>query len=46
VSLPPGQYRVKAESEFEGDVEVPVVIEGGRTTIVDLQHRDHRVAGS
>jgi len=46
VSLPCGQYTVKAESEFAGDVEVPVIIECGRTTVVDLRHRDHRVAGS
>lgn len=46
VTLPPGRYTVKAEAQYEGDVQVPVVIEGGRTTVVDLQHRDHRVAGS
>jgi hypothetical protein len=44
VSLPPGHYTVKAESQYEGDVAVPVIIQGGRTTVVDLQHRDHRVA--
>ena len=46
VTLPPGHYTVKAESQDENDVQVPVIIEGGRTTVVDLQHRDHRVAHS
>jgi hypothetical protein len=44
VSLPPGRYTVKAESKFDGDVAVPVIIEAGRTTVVDLQHRDHHLA--
>ncbi|HEY3898836.1 MAG TPA: hypothetical protein VGM54_09505 [Chthoniobacter sp.] len=46
VSLPPGRYMLKAESQYDGDVQVPVIIEGGKTTVVDLQHRDHRVARS
>ena len=44
VSLPAGRYTVKAETEFDGDVEVPVIIVAERTTVVDLQHRDRRSA--
>jgi hypothetical protein len=36
VSLPPGQYRVKALAVGIGEVIVPVVIEEGETTVVDL----------
>jgi hypothetical protein len=36
VSLPPGTYRVVAESAWCGLVSVPVTIERGRTTVVHL----------
>jgi hypothetical protein len=36
VRLPPGEYRVKALLERGGQVIVPVIVERGRTTIVDL----------
>lgn len=36
VSLPPGRYRIVAESTWCGLVTVPVVIERGRTTVVRL----------
>jgi len=36
VSIPAGQYNVVAESSSYGRVTVPVVIEGGKTTVVHL----------
>jgi hypothetical protein len=36
VTLPPGEYRVKALLERGGQVVVPVIVEQGKTTIVDL----------
>ncbi|MDB6089821.1 MAG: hypothetical protein JWN85_2605 [Gammaproteobacteria bacterium] len=36
VRLPPGEYHVKALTERGGFVTVPVVIEAGKTTVVDL----------
>lgn len=36
VPLPPGEYHVKALVERGGFVIVPVVIEAGKTTVVDL----------
>jgi len=36
VSLPPGRYTLRAQSDFPGDLIVPVIIRGGRTTTVDL----------
>jgi hypothetical protein len=36
VHLPPGEYHVKALAERGGFVVVPVVIEAGKTTVVDL----------
>lgn len=39
VPLRPGRYYVRAESEFAGEVETPVVIVSGRNTVVDLQRR-------
>jgi hypothetical protein len=36
VRLPPGEYRVKALVERGGFVIVPVVIEAGKKTVVDL----------
>ena len=37
VSLPAGQYRVKAQSDIYGWVTVPVVVEAGEITSVHLQ---------
>lgn len=36
VALPPGEYHVRAQYDGGGFVVVPVVIEPGKTTIVDL----------
>jgi hypothetical protein len=36
VSLRPGVYRLKALTERGGFVVVPVIIEAGKTTVVDL----------
>jgi hypothetical protein len=36
VHLPPGEYHVKAQTERGGFVIVPVVIEAGKKTVVDL----------
>ncbi|MDR3403964.1 MAG: hypothetical protein P4L99_15815 [Chthoniobacter sp.] len=41
VSLPPGRYTLRAQSDFPGDLIVPVIIRGGRTTTVDLA-KDNR----
>lgn len=41
VSLPPGNYVVRAESEIDGAVTVPVLIKGMRTTVVNLEKRSH-----
>jgi len=38
VDLPPGQYTVIAHSEVQGSVAVPVTIESGLATRVDLQY--------
>lgn len=38
VSLPPGEYRVEGLAEGAGEIAVPVRIEAGRTTVVDLAH--------
>jgi hypothetical protein len=37
VTLPRGRYTVEAESETNGFVRVPVVIQTGRTTVVNLE---------
>jgi hypothetical protein len=37
VSLPAGNYKVRARATNAGTVEVPVVIKEGKTTIVDLE---------
>jgi len=37
VPVPVGSYYVVAKSEFEGFVRVPVVINGGQTTVVNLE---------
>lgn len=44
VSLPPGTYTVRAESESDGTVDVPVQIRGMRTTVVNLEKRSHEPA--
>jgi hypothetical protein len=36
VSLPAGKYKIEARATNAGTVDVPVVIEEGRTTVVDL----------
>ena len=41
VSLPPGNYTIRAQSEIDGDVAVPVLIKGLRTTVVNLEKRSH-----
>ena len=41
VSLPPGHYTVIGKSETRGQVAVPVVISGLRTTVVNLEKRSH-----
>jgi hypothetical protein len=45
VPLPAGRYTVHAESEFSGDVVVPVIIQGGKTTVVNLQRGTRGLAG-
>ena len=37
VTLPKGRYIVEAQSETEGFVRVPVIIQTGRTTVVNLE---------
>jgi hypothetical protein len=44
VSLPSGRYTVRAVSEFAGDVVIPVIISGGRTTVVKFPRYDHDMA--
>jgi hypothetical protein len=41
VSLPPGHYTVMGKSETQGQVVVPVIISGLRTTVVNLEKRSH-----
>jgi hypothetical protein len=36
VALPPGEYRVRAQYDRGGFVVIPVVIEPGKTTVIDL----------
>lgn len=38
ISLRPGRYTLHAQSDFAGDLIVPVIIRGDRTTVVDLAH--------
>lgn len=38
VTLPVGNYYVMAHSELDGMVKVPVLIKGGQTTVVNLEH--------
>ena len=44
VSLPSGRYTIRAVSEFAGDVIIPVIIRGGRTTVVNFQRHEHYLA--
>ncbi len=44
VSLPPGRYTVRAVSEFAGNVVIPVIIRGGRTTVVSFARHEHILA--
>lgn len=44
VPLPPGTYVVRADSEMDGTVNVPVQIRGLRTTVVNLEKRSHEPA--
>lgn len=37
IQLPAGKYKVKADSESDGRVIVPVVVKGGHTTVVSLE---------
>ena len=37
VSLPPGEYKVKARATNSGMVEVPVIVKENKTTFVDLE---------
>lgn len=41
VALISGRYTIHAESDSPGELVVPVIIRGGRTTVVDLAS-DHR----
>ncbi|EDY22247.1 hypothetical protein CfE428DRAFT_0372 [Chthoniobacter flavus Ellin428] len=41
VSLPPGHYTVIGKSETKGQVAVPVIVSGLRTTVVNLEKRSH-----
>jgi hypothetical protein len=41
VSLPPGRYTVVGKSETKGEVAVPVIVSGLRTTVVNLERRSH-----
>ncbi len=38
VALPVGTYYVLAQSDSDGLVKVAVVIKGGQTTVVNLEH--------
>ena len=39
VILPPGKYTIKAESEMDGEVVVPIIIKPAKTTLVNLEPR-------
>lgn len=38
IPLRPGRYTIHAQSDFGGDLIVPAIIRGERTTVVDLAH--------
>ncbi len=44
VSLAPGRYTIFAESEVDGEVAVPVIIECAKTTVVNLKRHEHSLA--
>ncbi len=44
VSLPPGRYTISAESELQGSVKAPIIIQAGKTTVVNLQRISHHDA--
>jgi hypothetical protein len=46
VSLPPGRYQVEAVAQDYGTVEIPVVIEPGKLTVVNLQRTPNPVVES
>lgn len=46
VSLPVGKYKVKAQATNAGVVEVPVIIEAGKTTVVVLDGTDFPTGAS
>jgi hypothetical protein len=41
VTLRPGRYTIHAQSDFAGDLIVPILIRGDRTTVVDLARNNH-----
>ncbi len=41
VALPAGNYTIRARSEIDGEVSVPVIIRGLSTTVVNLEKRSH-----
>ncbi len=46
VPLPPGNYEVKAKARDYGVVTIPVVVEAGKLTVVNLQRGGNPVADS
>jgi hypothetical protein len=46
VALPAGKYTIRARSEVDGEVAVPVVIRGLSTTVVNLEKRSHNSIAS
>jgi hypothetical protein len=46
VSLPPGRYDVEAQADQYGLVTVPVVVESGKLTVVNLQRTPNPVVQS
>lgn len=46
VPLPPGQYEVKAKASDDGVVTIPVVVEAGELTMVNLQRGENPVVDS
>ncbi len=40
VTLLPGRYTIHAQSDFAGDLIVPIIIRSERTTVVDLAHNN------
>ncbi len=46
VSLPPGEYKIKARAQDYGWVNIPVVIEAHKLTVVNLQRDPNPAVGS